>query len=423
LGERLHPNDELMPLLRAHVLIEEYRPEEALVFLDKMQVSNDFYWNYLRMGALADLQRWEEAKEAADKALACDSDIVAAALDISRVFFDRDQLDLSLHYLLIADAANEDNTEVLELIVECYTGLKKYSEALPYVERLIDDNPYSVDAWRQKAALDIDMGKYDIALEDFEYAIAINPQDESTLVAKIKLLLFLGRFDEALPIMNIVEGFSSEWKNVCMMLRGDMYYLRGNIKKAHSYYYKGFNRHFFIADSAMRYLDCKMALRRWRGAVMVGNCLLKYLPDDRRLLEHLSDAYFELKEFAMSAKMLRRCLKNEPDNVYLLLRYGSLLLDMQELKKAYTTIHRAYRLSPDISQTNLLMAVVCWLRKENKRMYQYYRRACSLDKSSRDTFLTICPELKSYIDRLDALARQCEKNGIKDIERELFKKK
>ena len=426
LGERLHPTDELMPMLRAHLLIEKLEPQKALELIDWLQYTQDFYWHYLRLGALADLERWAEALSEADNALQFDNDNIAATLDIARVFSNRNQHKHALHYLKLADEANindADKVDLLKALGECLAELELYKEALPYIDRWINVDPYSVEAWCIRATLEIDLGRYDLALDNFDYALAIEPKNETALITKSKLLFMLSRDQEALQVLEDIAGISKQWKGVSLMMQGDMYFWKGNYNKAHAYYYKGFNKLFFLADSVVRYMECKAALHKWRGVITLGSFLLRFNPNDTKVLELMSDAYFELKELSNSAKMLRKCVKLEPENVYMLLRYGSLMLDMNDIKKAYSSIHRAYLMAPDISQTNLLMAVVCYLRGENKRMYQYYRKACKMDRSSRTTFLQLIPDLKPYINRLDSIVRKYEKEGIKNIEQLLFDKK
>lgn len=422
-GMSLHPKDETMQLLHAHVLIEEYKPQEALELLDSMHLTDDFYHSYLRLGALADLGRWQDAVAAADNAMKQDSDVLAAAMDVAHVFYDRGQTDTALLYLLRAEKEVPDDKELTELILQCYADLGQTDTALTYVDKLIDADPYNIDAWQTKAALHVDKEAYQQALEDFEYAIAINPESETTLISKAKLLMLMNRLDDALAVIDEIEGISNMWHGVCMMLRGDVQFMIGDMHKAHTYYYKGFSRKMCLYDSTMRYMECKMRLAKWDGAVSIGNHLLNMTPDDKKLLEMLSDAYFEIKRYDMSARMLRRCLRLEPDNVYMLLRYGTLMLDMQDTKKAYTAIHRAYRISPEISYTNLLMAVVCYVKSEYKRMYHYYRNACKADPASKKTFISICPDVEQYIESLDALTKKCEEKGITNIDKILFKKK
>ena len=422
LGERLHPTDELMPMLRAHVLIEKEEPKEALQLLDTLSYTSDYYWHYLRMGALADMQRWGEACQEADAALRFDRHDVKIALDIGRVFYDRGRSDLAIEYMLRADTGTDD-TELLTALANCYEETGMAAEALVYTERMIDLDPYMTAAWQMKASLHAQMQEFDKAEDAYKYALAIDPCNESTVFAFARLLLYEGMEKEAFGVLDEFAERDPRWKGVCLMIRADAYFYKGEYRKAHSLYYKGFDKTLFLADSVRRYVECKSILKKWKGVVSVGNFLIKFIPDDVKLLEIVADAYACMKQYTMSAKTYRRCLRLQPDSAYLLLRYGSLMLDMQEQKKAYTAINRAYKLMPDVAQTNLMMAVVCYLRKEFKRMYHHYLKACRLDKSMKKLFFELCPDMKTYVTRLDSFAAKCRKAGIEDVEEFMFRKK
>ncbi len=419
-GLQLHPTDETMQLLRAHLLIEKAKPEEAVSLLHTLNYKHDYYWHYLMLGALADLRRWDKTAKEAKEALRCD-DCIEAYIDIAKVFYNRDQTEMAVTVLLAASVKYPGDRELLDLLMHCYIDIAQYDKALECVEKILDEDPYSVDAWNMKAALHIDVNKPDVALEDLEYSLAINPQNEGTLISKAKLLTMLGRTRESAAVITEIESLTSEWQKLCLMLRGDICFSEKDYKNAYSLYNKGFCRELYMLDSAFHYLECAVQLKRWRKAASVGKFILRYTPNDLKLLEYMADVFFELKQLPETAKMLRRYLRIKPDSVYALLRYGSLMLDINDVKKAYTAIHRAYRLAPDLGQTNLLMAVVCYMKENYKRMYFHYRKACKENPESRDTFFLLCPGTEEYLNRLDTLARQCEENGITDIDKYIFK--
>ena len=422
LGERLHPTDELMPMLRAHILIEKEQPSEALQLLDKLSYTSDYYWHYLRFGALVDLQELDKATEEADAMLGFDNNSVSIAIDIGKVFADNEHYSLALQYLMRVDN-NSDDEELLMTIAHCLALSEKYEDALVYVERMIDIDPYQLHVWQMKASLLVDMQELDKAEEAFEYALAISPDNETIIFSYSKLLLYNNKEKQAIQLLDEFAERVPQWKGMCMMLRADIHFYKGEYRKAHALYYKGFDKSMFLADSVMRYVECKAMLQKWNGVISLGNFLLQFTPDDLKLLEIVADAYACTKQFSMSAKMYKRCLNIEPDSVYLLLRYGSLMLDMQDTKKAYTAIHRAYKLMPEVAQTNLMMAVVCYMRKEYQRMYHYYRCACQIDKQMKKLFVQLCPDVKQFVTSLDSLARKCEKAGVEDVEEYLFSKK
>ena len=57
-GLQMHPTDSALQMLRAHLLIEEYKPEEASILLKQLNFTKEFYWHYLCLGAYADLGIW-----------------------------------------------------------------------------------------------------------------------------------------------------------------------------------------------------------------------------------------------------------------------------------------------------------------------------------------------------------------------------
>ena len=426
LGERLHPGDETMPMIRANLLVMESKPEEALVLLDQYPHKEDYYWHYLRFSALVNLQRTDEAIAEADMVVMLDDDKVGATIDVALLFAETEHIDLAISYLERTEKSDTDEADkkkLYALLTQYYGESGKYEEALAYTEKWIDADPYSVNAWCVKATIELDCDRYENALNDYDFALAIDPQCELALVTKVRLLCLLSREEEALQVLDDMAEMTAYHKHIGLMLRGDIYFMKGDYRKAHSCYYKGFNSQFFIVDSAHRYMECKARLHKWRGVVSLGKFLLQVDPDDTEVIEQMADAYFELKEYQEAAKMFRRYIKLAPDDVDILLRYSGLLLDMDEMKKAYTYIHRAYKLAPDISQTNLLMAVVCYLRGEDKRMYRYYRKACSIDKHSKALFFQMLPEVEPYINGLDSIVRKYEKAGVTDIDRLLFEKK
>ena len=66
-GLQMHPTDGLLQMLRAHLLIEESKPTEALKVLETLNCKDDFYWHYLRLGAYSDLKKWKLAETEASR--------------------------------------------------------------------------------------------------------------------------------------------------------------------------------------------------------------------------------------------------------------------------------------------------------------------------------------------------------------------
>ncbi|MBQ9705455.1 MAG: tetratricopeptide repeat protein [Paludibacteraceae bacterium] len=398
-GLRLHPDDEYLPLLGIHLLLEHDKPREALDALDAKPMAEDFYWHYLRLGALADMERWEEAEQEGDSIILQEQDMpLETAVDVAHVFMDRDQLLLTLKYLKRAEAIEPSDEEVLLDTARCLGMLERNEEALVYAERLIDLQPYNATVWNLKASLLLALNRNEEALEAVDYALAIEPDNEMMIIGKIKVLTLLDRDEEALRLISETEREQPHMQQMCYSLRGDILFWQQKYKEAEKVYRKGFDTEFFLSDSAMRYLECMMQLKQWRSAFRFGKRLLQVMGDDLLLLEKMSDTAYELNDMSTALQMLRRALRQQPDSTYLLLRYGSLQLDAGDTAAAYRAIHKAWRLMPEDKHTNIMMAFVCCLKKQYKAMHRYLKQACKQDPKALDTFLSLYPDAKNIIE-------------------------
>lgn len=388
----LHPDDEYLPLLGIHLMIEKGEPERALEELDSCKFPDDYYWHYLRLCALADVGIWTEAEGEADMIMAAEeARPFETALDVAHVFLDRECLETGLRFLETAFRYNQDDTEMLFDLAHTLMELHRYAEALTHVERLIDFLPYSAEAWQLKATLLVELERHEEGLDAFDYALAISPDSEPLIMGKIKTLTLMQRDDDALALIAQTEREQPHMQQICYNMRGDILFWQEKYKEAESVYAKGFDKDFFLADSAMRYLECKLQLHKWNAAIALGRQLLRYLPDDITLLEKMADAFYRLDKHTDALRMFRRALRLNPDNVHLLLCYGSLCLDLQNLSEAYRAIHKACRLRPDAAYPNIMMATVCFLKKQYKSMHNYLRRAVVVNPDTLNTFLSVCP--------------------------------
>jgi tetratricopeptide (TPR) repeat protein len=74
---------------------------------------------------------------------------------------------------------------------------RQYLAALPHIERSIKLNPYYSPAYEMRAVILCDAkGDLPGAVRDFTTAVELDPEQESSIVARAELLLQLGRIEE-----------------------------------------------------------------------------------------------------------------------------------------------------------------------------------------------------------------------------------
>lgn len=412
-GKRLHPDDEVLSLLQARWLIENEEPQKGLQWLEKNPIVDDYYWHYLRLAALADLKNWVEADKEAKEALHYGQYSLDAVLDVGNVFYFRDEFARALDIFIKSyNGANTDG-HLLYRLAYCNRELGKTDKALHYIDQLIDQNPYRTEAWMARISLHAAEDKFDEALDDFEYLIAIEPENELYPIGKIRMLSSIGRDKEALQAIEDLEQQLPKTKNLCYSLRADLAFYQADYKKAHKLYNKGFSEEQFLADCALRFLRCKITLHRWKSAINFGKFLLTVIPEEDELMEMMADCYYAVGDLKEASQMLNRLLKLRPDNTEYWLRYGSLLLDLNNYKAAYSAFRKSHRLNPEGVMPNVMMAVMSFLKDDFGNMYRHLTVARKKDPAALGAFLKICPQSGKMIDKLDEIVKEYEKSGYK----------
>ncbi|MEL6612846.1 MAG: tetratricopeptide repeat protein, partial [Bacteroidota bacterium] len=90
------------------------------------------------------------------------------------------------------------DSETLEDIATFYFEEGRLEEALEVIDRLLDAQPYSSDAWLRRGVLLNHLERHTEALDAYDRALALNPADAETLINRGITLDTLDRLDEAL---------------------------------------------------------------------------------------------------------------------------------------------------------------------------------------------------------------------------------
>ena len=418
LGKRQHPDDESLTLVEVHLLLERSKLSEALELLNKKAavLPDQGYMHYMKTAIYLDLKKFDEAVKEAKLTIECEPQDVYVYQDIAHLFHISRHTAEALDYLKQAEKMAPDDIDILIDIGHCLFHLNRTKEALDYANRIIDKDPYMADAWQMKASAHLDLDQNDEAIEALEYALAISPDEESLHLAKIKTLTMLNRQEEALKATDDFEREQPQLQSIVNMLRGDIYFWQSDMKTAHSYYRKGYDPEFFPIDSTIRYIDCKTRLHRWREALTIGKHLLKIVPNDIEIIERVADIYYELKQPEQSLKLIKRALRLTNNSTHFLLRYGSLLLDLDDEKRAYTAFRKARKTDPDNPLANTMMALMSFLRKEPRKMYRYLQLAQKSEPDIREGFFKLCPQAKPYVEQVDKIIQEGLDMGIKNAE-------
>lgn len=408
LFEDNYPNDALLPLCQVRLAIASGEQQKACELLINIKHNDDWYWQseYLECLYIANQMelleiqayKFADSDVADEKALMLNGAKYATLQQyhIATIFYDA-------YLRRIAE-----NEAVLEDILNCLIKQGKYEEAKPYSERLVALNPYCYETWFNKSTIDWNCGDRKTALEDLEYAIAINPVMLEAHNRKVAILIGSNSFDQALDYLVEMENQVPDSEDSCNIFRGDICFLKKDYKTAIRYYKKSYPRGVTFIESRMRYFHSCYKAHNFIKAKEVGEDLLFYLPNSVNVLLDMIDVYSNLGYNTEADKMLKRAFKYHPNNVMVLVEMALRKMDNENFKGAYRYINKALKIEPERFEPNFWMAVVCQMLNKKKDVVSYYLKAHQLQPELCEYLIEDFPEVTACVEE------QLKKNRKED---------
>ncbi|MBP5769976.1 MAG: tetratricopeptide repeat protein [Bacteroidaceae bacterium] len=84
-----------------------------------------------------------------------------------------------------------------ELQADIQLGLEHYDVALPFIEKMLDKDPFYVDAWNWSTEAYCGLAQFEKAMECTDFALAVAPDNERAKQLKAWIYLQQGNFNEA----------------------------------------------------------------------------------------------------------------------------------------------------------------------------------------------------------------------------------
>lgn len=146
-----------------------------------------------------------------------------------------DNLELAKENFIKCLEEDFEDQSALYNVVYCHEFLDQNKEAIAYLMKYIEKNPYSEIAWHQAGRLYYGLKEYENAVRAFEYATYIDDEFVGAFMENAKALERLNRFEEA--ILNYQRTIALDDPTSYALLRiGKCYEKLGNKKEALKYF-------------------------------------------------------------------------------------------------------------------------------------------------------------------------------------------
>lgn len=317
--------------------------EKAEAFAEEIIDKDDPDYQYLK----AEILIAQDLIEDADSYLCEYFKLVGAdeyedfVLDVVNLYVDYGVNDKAYEWMMRAEGCK--STEYKELMARTLFGLGKFDESAKLFNELIDQNPFSKRYWNALASVQFMNEDFNDSVTSSEYAMAIDPTDPDSMLAKANGLYRLNNYEEALKY----------YERYCAQVSGDEY---GLLNQA----------------------TCLVNLSRYEEAIELLSRALEVAPTDSQYIvqiyQEMGFAYSALKMPDKAIECIDKTDDLECDHLDMEVLRGHILLENGRSKEAEARFHKAIRNSENAPNILLRIMVSLYDNKYLSASYAMFKK-------------------------------------------------
>jgi len=261
--------------------------------------------------------------------------------DVANLFSDYQMYDKAFEWM--ARSQGDDSDDFKELMARTLFGLGKYKDSERIFNELIDHDPYSKRYWNSLASAQFMSEDYSASITSSEYAIAIDPNDAESLLAKANGLFRLENYEEALAYFERYTGIV-DFDEFGYLHQGTCLVNLGRFEEA---------------------------VARLEKAEEVATEDSQYLPE---IYQELAFAYNELKQLDTALYYVDKTEALDCDHLDMEVIRGHILLSNQHLEEAEKVFKQAIILSGNAPKIMLRIMVSLYDNRYVKASYNLFKK-------------------------------------------------
>ena len=195
-----HPKSTGLKLVQVEMLVYEDKLEQAEKLLNELYAieptNEEIYIQKANIYSKRD--NHEKAVELLQTALKYTDDFADVYNLIGMEYLFMDNLELAKDNFMKCLEEDTEDQAALYNVVYCFEFLDQNEDAIAYLTKYIDKNPYSEIAWHQIGRLNYGLKRYEDALRAFEFATLIDDEFLGAFMEKAKALERLKKYEKAI---------------------------------------------------------------------------------------------------------------------------------------------------------------------------------------------------------------------------------
>jgi len=389
--------------LKAQVLLDLRKAKAALRVIEQAINLSPSIENYLIQAlALRDLHEYTQATPILLNIL---TDNTSNATERSDAYFYLAHIydaqnDLQQAYDCIVRCLEHNNNHTQALLsLNYFTSLSaRYDESINLYKKIIDEYPYTYEAWQGLGDAYFGLGLYEKAIDAYEFVVAIDDTYVQGYISQAEAYFELANFAKSAALYLIAMKHNPDFvQEISFSYNlGLCYYNLKDYDKAINYFAHTIKSDESFANAYYQIASCYEQQGLVEDALVYYKHALKFNGNDKDYLMAVANAYMVMGKISSAIPHYTQLVTDYPKNVTFaqLLSYAYIVQD--EIPTALQIIERSNQQFQDAHEAVwLYLKAACFVLSGQKQEgIAIFERAFYTNKSLQNLFFDIVPYMK-----------------------------
>ena len=396
LGLSQHPTSATLKLIKVELLILDDKLEKAEIILDQLieiEPSNNEI--YIQKATIFSKKgKHQKAVNSLKTALLYSSDEADILTMLGMEYLHLDDFETARFNFAKSLEVTFDNYSLLYNIIYCFDMLEQHDDAIVFLVKFIEKEPYSEIAWHQLGRQYYIVNNYKKALEAFDYSILIDENFIGAHLEKAKTLEELERYDDAIDFYNKTMELDTPTSFAYLRI-GKCFEKLEKPQKAIDFYNKTVNEDPLLDKGWLALTDIFIKSKNYHKALFFINKALSIDEENNLYWHKFAQINLNLNLFEEASKAYYRCIGLQDDRLEVYIALADVLHflgDFQEAKQVLLDASEKYKESAEITYR---LAGLYFVTQKDDEGFYFLEKSLKIDLGYINTIKELFPTVFS----------------------------
>jgi len=387
-----HPKSTGLKLVQIEMLIYDDKLDVAEKMLNELYAiephNEEIYIQKANIYSKRD--QHEKAIEELEKALKFTDDFADVYNLMGMEYLFMDNLELAKYNFIKCLEVDIEDQSALYNVVYCFEFLDQQKEAIDYLEKYIEKNPFSEIAWHQQGRLSYSIKNYENALRCFDYATLIDDEFIGAFMEKGKSLEKLKRYEEAIEAFQRTIELEDPTSYALLRI-GKCYEKLNNKVEAIKYYNKTVHEDPLLDKGWIAITDFYIRLKNYQKALYYVNKAIAIDNENQLYWKRYATINRQMNFYEEAEFGYRKAVEFGDYQLDTWLFWVDILQFLGEFDSAIQTLIQAAEYFPEQYEVEYRLAGIYYMLQQNEKGKTHLNNGLRINANNRTVLQELFP--------------------------------